>query len=80
MIRRTTLAAEADDIGLLEQEARRRRVSLAVVLREVVAEAAEVRRAQRPKPHLGVFAGNQKVTGSTTADDEAAPARGRLRS
>lgn len=80
MIRRTTVGAESDDIGILEQEARRRRVSLAVVLREVVAEAAEVRRAQRPRPRVGVFAGNRKVTGSTTSDDEEAPVRGRLRS
>ena len=79
-MRRTTLAAEADDIGLLELEARRRHVSLAVVLREVVAEAAAIRRAQRPKPRVGVFAGSQSVTGAMTSDDEEAPARGRLRS
>jgi hypothetical protein len=80
MIRRTTLAAEADDIGLLELEARRRHVSLAVVLREVVAEAAAIRRAQRPRPRLGGFSGSQNVTAAMTSDDEEVPARDRLRS
>ena len=38
MTRRTTLAADADDLAVLEGEARRRGVSLAQVLRETVAE------------------------------------------
>ena len=55
MTRRTTVSAEADDLATLEQEARRRGVSLAQVLRELVADKArEVRGARRPR--FGLFA------------------------
>jgi hypothetical protein len=79
MIRRTTLAAESADLGVLEAEARRRGVSLATVLREVVAEAATARRATAPSPRWGVFAGDADLA-RRVADDEAAPATSRLRS
>ena len=52
-IRRTTLAAEADDLALLQAEARKRGVSLAQLLREVVAERAQQLRATR-RPRFGV--------------------------
>src|SRR6266702_3370515 len=40
MIRRTTLAAEAEDLDFLEREAKRQKVSLASMLREIVHQAA----------------------------------------
>jgi hypothetical protein len=77
-VRRTTLAAEHDDLALLEAEARRRGVSLARVLREVVAEkAAELRRQRRPR--FGVGTGGVRIA-QLSVEDEESPARGRLRS
>ncbi|MGH7424636.1 MAG: ribbon-helix-helix protein, CopG family, partial [Candidatus Methylomirabilales bacterium] len=46
-IRRTTLAAERDDLAALEAEARRREISLAQLLRELVAKEAGRLRRQR---------------------------------
>jgi hypothetical protein len=46
--RRTTLAADADDLGVLEAEARKRGVSLAQVLRELVAREAAALRQRHP--------------------------------
>ena len=80
MIRRTTLSADSDDLSVLEEEARRRRVPLAQVLREAVAEAAAARRARRPRPHIGIFTGDGSTTAQSTGDDEESPAKGRLRS
>jgi hypothetical protein len=78
MIRRTTLAAETDDLAALEAEARRRGVSLAQVLREMVArEAEQLRRKRRPRvgvAHSGVGAGKASV------QDEHAPVRERRES
>jgi 3-oxoacyl-(acyl-carrier-protein) synthase len=77
-IRRTTLAAERDDLSLLEAEARRRGVSLARLLREVVArEAADLRRRQRPR--LGIVQGEGSAT-KLLSEDEHAPARSAPRS
>lgn len=73
-IRRTTLAADADDLALLEAEARRRGVSLAQVLREVVARRAqELRRQHRPRFGLGRGDG---TLSQDSVDDEDAPASG----
>ena len=71
--RRTTVSAEVDDLALLEQEARRRGVSLAQVLREVVAREAEnLRRGNRPR--FGI--GRSGVGAAMAAGlDEHAPAR-----
>jgi hypothetical protein len=80
MQRRTTLSADSKDLAVLEDEAHRRGVSLARVLRELVAEAAATRRGRRPRPRMGVFAGDGSGVGRLTADDEEAPADGRLRS
>ncbi len=78
MIRRTTLAAEAEDLATLEAEARRRGVSLARVLREVVArEAGEIRRRTRPRFGIGTAGAG---VAQLSARDEDSPARGRLRS
>lgn len=73
MTRRTTLAADAADLALLEGEARRRGVSLAQVLRELVArEAQELRRSHRPR--FGIVHGGGRSTALIAADEEA-PAR-----
>lgn len=80
MMRRTTVTADDRDFTVLEEEARRRGVSLAQVLREIVAEAASRRRADRPRPHLGIFRGAGSDVARRTAEDEEAPAAGRLRS
>jgi hypothetical protein len=54
MIRRTTVAADHEELGTLEAEARRRGVSLTTVLAEAVAEkAAAIRAARRPRVALG---------------------------
>jgi len=77
-IRRTTLAAETADLDVLEDEARRRGVSLAQVLREVVArEASELRRHRRPR--FGIGTGVAEIA-ELSARDEESPARGRLAS
>jgi hypothetical protein len=73
--RRTTLAAESDDLAVLEGEARRRGVSLAQVLRELVAhEAAELRSQRRPRFGIG-----RSGVGAAQAsvEDEHAPVRER---
>lgn len=78
-IRRTTLAAEADDLAVLEREARRRGVSLAALLRETVAEkAGELRRSQ-PKPRFGI---GHSPGGASMAsvEDEDSPAATPFRS
>jgi Ribbon-helix-helix protein, copG family len=73
--RRTTLAADPDDLALLEQEARRRGVSLARVLRELVArEADELRLARRPR--FGI-ARTREGAAQVAAADERAPLRDR---
>jgi len=52
-IRRTTVAARADDLDALEAEAERRGVSLTAVLAEAVADKAASLRAGRA-PRVGV--------------------------
>ncbi|HEX2304396.1 MAG TPA: CopG family transcriptional regulator [Gaiella sp.] len=79
MTRRTTVTADSDDLALLEDEARRRGVSLAAILREaVVAKAGEVRR-NRPKPRFGIVSLG-KIDGMSPSElswrDEDSPARG----
>lgn len=75
MTRRTTLSAHPDDLAVLEGEARRRGVSLAQVLRELVAEkAAEVRRAKRPG--FGIVSVEGVSLSELSWRDEDAPARG----
>jgi hypothetical protein len=80
MIRRTTLAAESDDLAVLEDEARRRGVSLAAVLREIVADAAQARRAARPRPRWPLYSGSGEAVAELSVADEEGPAAGRLRS
>lgn len=74
MTRRTTLSAEADDLAILEHEAQRRGVSLAQVLRELVAaRAAELRTSRRPR--FGVFASKTGDLSELSWRDEDAPYR-----
>jgi hypothetical protein len=76
--RRTTLAADPNDLAALEAEARRRGVSLAAMLREVVAaEAARLRSEKRPR--FGIVRGDGTAA-ATIAADEDAPARTEFRS
>jgi hypothetical protein len=76
--RRTTLSADGADLAVLEGEARRRGVSLALVLREVVArEANEIRGRRRPR--FGVARGGPDVA-RASVDDEHAPVREQNRS
>ncbi len=74
-IRRTTLAAESHDLAVLEAEARRRGVSLAQVLRELVAREAEELRG-RHRPRFGVGR-SERGAARTAARDEDAPVRRR---
>jgi hypothetical protein len=72
-IRRTTVAAESDDLAVLESEARRRGVTLTEVLREAVGrEAGRLRR--RATPRFGIVHGDGTAT-QRIAADEPAPAR-----
>jgi len=73
--RRTTLAADSDDLAVLEHEARRRGLSLARVLRELVEREADRLRAGA-RPRLGVVHGDGTAT-RQIARDEHAPARRR---
>jgi hypothetical protein len=68
--RRTTLAADAADLALLEAEAKRRGVSLAQVLRELVAREAEELRAGR-RPRFGVGRSSVGAAQAATADEHA---------
>jgi hypothetical protein len=75
MVRRTTLAADPDDLAVLEAEARRRQVSLARVLRELVAKEADALRSERV-PRFGI--GRSGVGAArAAAADEHAPVRER---
>jgi hypothetical protein len=73
--RRTTLSADRDDLALLEAEARRRGVSLAQVLREVVARRADELRQDRA-PRFGVGRGDGTLA-QDSVDDEGSPAGAR---
>jgi hypothetical protein len=77
-IRRTTVAADSDDLAVLEGEARRRGVALTQVLREAVEREAErVRRGTEPR--FGIVRGDGTAT-QRIASDEHAPVRRRERS
>lgn len=79
-VRRTTLAAEADDLAVLEREARRRGVSLASLPRETVAEKAGELRRSRPKPRFGVMRSGGVGLSRMAVDDEESPAATPFRS
>jgi hypothetical protein len=72
MVRRTTVSADADDLAVLESEARRRGVSLSALLREAVEhEAGRLR--SKTAPRFGIVRGDGSAT-ATIAADEKAPA------
>jgi hypothetical protein len=73
--RRTTLSAERDDLALLQAEAERRGVSLALILRELVTKEAEALRAKQ-RPRFGV-ARISEGAATVAARDEDAPLRAR---
>lgn len=77
-LRRTTVAAERDDLAVLEGEARRRGVAVTHVLREAVAREAQRLRGDAA-PRFGIVRGDGGAT-RAIADDEHAPARHRGRS
>ena len=52
-MKRTTVAAEVDDLQVLEGEARRRGVSLATVLRDAVETEAD-RLREQARPRFGI--------------------------
>jgi metallophosphoesterase superfamily enzyme len=71
--RRTTVAADTDDLAVLESEARRRGVALTQVLREAVEREAD-RLRRRSAPRFGIVRGDGTAT-TRIASDEHAPAR-----
>jgi hypothetical protein len=72
-VRRTTVAAEQEDLQTLKDEARRRGTSLARLLRDLIAEKAIELRQRRP-PRIGIGRGGTGVARESFADEEA-PAR-----
>ena len=72
---RTTVSASSDDLETLRGEARRRGISLAQLMRDLLAEkAAELRRGRRPR--VGIGHGGGESAASASVEDEDAPARG----
>jgi hypothetical protein len=69
--KRTTVAADADDLYVIEREAKRRGVSVSHMLREAVAEYAVEIRAKRA-PRFGVAEGPPDLS-QMTVDQEDAP-------
>lgn len=68
------MAADRDDLALLEEEARRRGVSLTQVLREMVArEASAIRQARRPR--FGIARTAEGAAQAAGADEHAAVRR-----
>lgn len=75
--RRTTVSAEQDDLAVLDNEARKRGVTLAQVLREAVEREARRLRSDAA-PRFGIVRGDGEAS-RTIAADEHAPARRRGR-
>lgn len=70
MMRRAIVAAEDDDLAVLAEEARRRGLSLARLLREAVAEKAERLRAAR-RPRVGIFRVDVSIAEVSAAEADA---------
>lgn len=73
-MRRTTITAPEDSLATLRAEARRRGVSLTVVVAEAIEEkAAALRAAHRPRFGLGASSGRSRgaavLTGEPVAND-----------
>ncbi len=69
------MTAEADDLAILESEARRRGTSLSAVLREAVAARADEVRRSRPRPRFGIVRSGDGGLADLTWQDEDAPYR-----
>ena len=73
--RRTTVTSDASELATLEAEARRRGVSLSMVLEEAVAEKARaIRAARRPRLALARSSDGRSAA-EVTADPIARPPR-----
>jgi hypothetical protein len=73
MMRRTTVAADREALDTLEAEARRRGISLTVILAEAVEDKAEsIRSARRPRVGLGRSTDGRSAA-ELTADPVAEP-------
>jgi len=73
MMRRTTVAADRQALDTLEAEARRRGISLTVILAEAVEDKAEsIRSARRPRVGLGRSTDGRSAA-ELTADPVAEP-------
>ena len=71
-LRRTTISVPASALETLEAEARRRGVTLPVIVAEAIEEkAAALRRAQRPRLGLGASAGRSAGAAVLTAEPVA---------
>lgn len=75
--RRTTVTADADDLAVLQAEARRRGVPLARILGEAVASKADELRAER-RPRFALGHGDRDLA-AVSVEDEDAPASRRQR-
>jgi hypothetical protein len=67
VIQRTTLSADAEDLNVLKEEARRKGVSLASLLAEVVQREAAALRASR-RPRIGIV--DRRVSIAQAMDNE----------
>jgi hypothetical protein len=73
MMQRTTVAADREALDTLKAEARRRGVSLTVILGEAVEEkAASIRAARRPRVGLGRSSDGRSAA-QVTAEPVAEP-------
>jgi hypothetical protein len=68
-IRRTTIAADEDDLATLEAEAKRRGTPLTSVVAEAISEKALALRTRR-RPHVGVA---RSTDGRSAAEVAAEP-------
>lgn len=68
-LRRTTISAPSDSLSTLEAEAKRRGVSLTVVVAEAIEEKAAVLRSSR-RPRLGTGASGGRSEGAAVLANE----------
>ena len=74
MIQRTTVAADEEDLQVLQEEAARRGISFARLAAEILGEkAAELRRERRPR--FGVARSDGASLAAESSADEDSPAK-----
>jgi hypothetical protein len=71
--RRTTIAADEDDLATLEAEAKRRGAPLTSVVAEAISEKATALRARR-RPHVGVARSTDGRSAAEVASEPVAHA------